>query len=227
MIPDRAALADRYARVKASIPPNVELIAVSKSRAVEEIQALYDLGHRAFGENYPQELRDKHADLPGDIEWHFIGHLQSNKVKLIAPFVQLVHAVDSENLLNELDKRATAVGRTIDALFQVHIAQEETKHGFSPDELRALVESAGIRSRWPHLRIRGLMGMTTNTDDRQQVGLEFATLAALFRGMVADGPYPSDQFTELSMGMTQDADVAIASGSTMVRIGTAIFGERS
>ncbi len=223
---DLTGLANRYGRVKASLPSTVKLIAVSKSRTVQEIRALYDLGHRAFGENYPQELRDKQAELPKDIEWHFIGHLQSNKVKLIASFVHLVHAVDSENLLDELDKRAGSGERTIDALFQVHIAQEETKHGFTADELRALLQQKDIATRWPHVRMRGLMGMATNTPDRSTVEREFLSLSALFKEIKADGPYPTDQFADLSMGMTSDADIAISAGSTMVRIGTAIFGER-
>ena len=223
---DRATLAERYERVKRGIPSHVKLIAVSKTRTVEEIQALYDLGHRAFGENYPQELREKQALLPSDIEWHFIGHLQSNKVKLIAAFVHLVHGVDSVKLVDEIDKRAASAGRTIDALLQVHIALEETKHGFSTEELRALLQQPGIGSRWPHVRIRGLMGMATNTDDHSQVEEEFGDLVRLFHEMKANGPFPADQFTELSMGMTDDLDLAIDAGSTMVRIGTAIFGER-
>ena len=135
---DTVALAERYARVKGALPEHVKLIAVSKKRTAEEIQRLYDLGQRAFGENYPQELRDKQPELPEDIEWHFIGHLQTNKVKYIASFVHLVHGVDREALLDELNKRAATSGRTIGVLLQVHIAQEETKHGFLPDEIRAL-----------------------------------------------------------------------------------------
>lgn len=222
---DAIALAERYERVKATIPSHVKLIAVSKTRTVEEIQALYDLGHRAFGENYPQELRDKHPRLPADIEWHFIGHLQTNKVKYITPFVHLVHTVDGPKVIDELQKRAQAVDRTIDVLVQVHIAQEETKHGLDQYETQELL----IRwddTRWPRIRIRGLMGMATNTDDATQVTDEFQGLASFFRSMRSHGTVDPALFSELSMGMTSDAPLAIAAGSTMVRIGTAIFGDR-
>ena len=219
-------LAERYARIRASLLPGVELVAVSKTRSIEEIRALYDLGHRAFGENYPQELKEKQAALPADIEWHFIGHLQTNKVKLISSFVRLVHAVDSDRLLDELEKRAAQAGRTQDVLLQMHIAQEETKHGFAPAELRALLAQPDITTRWPSVRVRGLMGMASNTPDREQVAREFASLGGLFREIRDHGPFPAAQFTELSMGMTSDADLAMAAGSTLVRIGTALFGER-
>lgn len=218
-------LAERYEAVKARIPAEVKLIAVSKTRSVDEIQALYDLGHRAFGENYPQELREKQPLLPADIEWHFIGHLQSNKVKYIAPFVHLVHGVDNPKLLDELNKRARANDREQDVLLQVHIAQEESKFGFTADELNELLASP-TSERWSALRFRGLMGMASNTSDQEQVQREFEGLAALFhRSKYAPSVIP-DQFTELSMGMSSDAELAIAAGSTMVRIGTAIFGER-
>lgn len=220
------SLAERYSRITRTLPSTVKLIAVSKTRAPEEIKALYDLGQRAFGENYPQELRDKQAVLPADIEWHFIGHLQTNKVRSISPFVHLIHAVDSERLMDEIEKRAVQLGRTQDVLFQVHIAREETKHGFGPEELRALFHLSDLTDRWPHVRVRGLMGMATNTDDRRLVAGEFSELGQLFREIRDAGHLPSGQFTELSMGMTSDADLAIAAGSTMVRIGTALFGER-
>jgi len=220
-------LAERYARVKASLPGGVKLIAVSKTRTVEEIQALYDLGHRAFGENYPQELRNKERLLPKDIEWHFIGHLQGNKVKYIAPFVHLVHGVDRDRLLDELNKRALGLGRTIGVLLQVHIAEEDTKHGYHPDELRALLQAGRPSDRWPSVQVRGLMGMATLTDDLAQVRREFEGLAALREELARTGAVPADDFTELSMGMSGDLSEALAAGSTMVRIGTAIFGERA
>jgi pyridoxal phosphate enzyme (YggS family) len=223
---DRNALAEHYERVKAELPGGVKLIAVSKKRTVEEIKALYDLGQRAFGENYPQELRDKQPLLPADIEWHFIGFLQSNKVKYILPFVHLIHGVDRPSLLDDLNKRAQAGGHTVAVLLQVHIAQEETKHGFSPDELRALARAGNVQQRWPCIRFRGLMGMATNTDDHAQVRREFTGLAALRTELVATGAVPAAEFTELSMGMSGDLHEAIAAGSTMVRVGTAIFGER-
>jgi PLP dependent protein len=220
------SLAENYQRVLKSIPSGVELIAVSKTRSVQEIQALYDLGHRAFGENYPQELRDKQPVLPADIEWHFIGHLQRSNVKYVVPHTRLIHGVDSEKLLDELNKRAAGLGRPCEVLLQVHIAQEDTKQGASPAELQALIQRPNVIQQWPNVRVRGLMGMASNTDDRDQVAREFATLAGLFRQIRATGPFPSEHFTELSMGMSGDADLAIAQGSTLVRIGTAIFGER-
>ncbi len=223
---DTTALAERYARVRSALPAHVKLIAVSKKRTVEEIQALYDLGQRAFGENYPQELRDKQPELPEDIEWHFIGHLQTNKVKYVAPFVHLVHGVDREALLDELNKRAATSGRTIGVLLQVHIAQEETKHGFLPEEVRALCADGDLQVRWPALRFRGLMGMATNTEDLGQVRREFEGLAALRKELIEGGAVNALLFTELSMGMSGDVKEAVAAGSTMVRIGTAIFGER-
>lgn len=220
---DRSALAERYHAVKASLPPHVTLVAVSKTRTVEEIKALYDLGHRAFGENYPQELRDKQPLLPADIEWHFIGHLQSNKVKYIAPFAHLVHGVDGEKLLDELDKRAGQSQRVQNVLLQAHIAQEETKHGFSAVEIRDL---STLPWRWNNLRLRGLMGMASNTGDQRQVKHEFEGLARLFKELKAGEAGTGPAFDTLSMGMSGDAPLAIAAGSTLVRIGTAIFGER-
>ncbi len=220
------SLKERYTAVKAALPAQVKLIAVSKTRTVEEIRALYDLGQRVFGENYPQELREKQPLLPADIEWHFIGHLQTNKVKYLAPFVHMVHAVDSEKLLDELEKRAAANDRDIAILFQVHVAQEETKHGFLPKDLLAALP-AWTPWRWPHLIPSGLMAMATFTDDRAQVAREFALVSKL-HGEIRDmGIFPGDRFTELSMGMSDDLEEAIAAGSSMVRIGTALFGKRT
>ncbi len=219
------SLSDRYERIKSALPTPIKLIAVSKTRSVAEIKALYDLGHRAFGENYPQELKEKQPQLPDDIEWHFIGHLQTNKVKSIAPFVHLIHSADSERLLDEVDKRAAGLGRTIAVLLQVHVAQEETKHGFAPDELRAaLPHWAG---RWPNLRVRGLMAMASLTDDAEIAAREFKTAAQLFNELRTMGIFSVDDFTELSMGMSSDLDAAIGNGSTMVRVGTALFGPRA
>ncbi|MBK8613650.1 MAG: YggS family pyridoxal phosphate-dependent enzyme [Flavobacteriales bacterium] len=218
-------LAERYAHVKAGIPPNVTLVAVSKTRSVAEIQSLYDLGQRHFGENYPQELREKQPVLPHDIAWHFIGHLQRSNVKHIVPFVHLIHGVESERLLEEIQKRALAEGRSVDVLLQVFIAQEETKHGLSPAELRSALKTWPWAA-WPNVRVRGVMGMATNTEDRSQVQGEFESLAALWAELRSTEVFPRDQFTELSMGMSGDVDLAIAAGSTMVRVGTAIFGAR-
>lgn len=220
-----STLAERYATIKSTLPPQVTLVAVSKTRTVEEIRALYDLGQRDFGENYPQELRDKQPQLPEDIRWHFIGHLQTNKVKYIAPFVHLVHAVDSERLLDELEKRAASAGRNIGVLLQLHIAQEETKHGLDEGELRGMIE-AWDASRWPHLELKGLMGMASMTADQVQVQREFAGLSGLFKELSSSASIDDKLFCELSMGMSGDAELAIEEGSTMVRIGTALFGER-
>ncbi len=220
-----STLAERYASIRSQLPPHVTLVAVSKTRTVEEIRALYDLGHRDFGENYPQELKDKQPQLPSDIRWHFIGHLQTNKVKYIAPFVHLVHAVDSERLLDELEKRAAAAKRSIGVLLQLHIADEDSKHGLAKSALRSMVEGWD-QQRWPKLKLNGLMGMATFTDDREQIAKEFATLADLFRSLREAQPALAGKFTELSMGMSSDMDLAIEAGSTMVRIGTSLFGER-
>ncbi len=220
------SLAERYAAIKAGIPAGVTLVAVSKTRSSSEVQALYDLGHRDFGENYPQELREKQPALPADIRWHFIGHLQRSNVKYIAPYVHLIHGVEDERLLDEIAKRGAAAGRVIDVLLQVHIAQEETKHGLSPDELRNAVRSWPWGS-WPQVRVRGLMGMATLTNDREQVRTEFRALHALWNEVRNMGVFPAAEFTVLSMGMSSDADLAVQEGSTMVRIGTAIFGDRA
>ncbi|MBL8001289.1 MAG: YggS family pyridoxal phosphate-dependent enzyme [Flavobacteriales bacterium] len=219
------ALAQRYAAVKAGIPPGVTLVAVSKTRSVAEIQALYDLGHRAFGENYPQELREKAPQLPGDITWHFIGHLQRSNVKHVVPLAHLIHGVEDQRLLDEVQKRAAALDRTCDVLLQVHIAQEETKHGLSPEELRAAVVTWPWAA-WPNVRVRGLMGMATNTDDAARVRAEFEGLKRLFDEVRGGAPFAQDVPPVLSMGMSGDASIAIAAGSTLVRIGTAIFGAR-
>lgn len=220
-----STLAERYTAMKAALPAHVTLVAVSKTRTAEEIKALYDLGHRDFGENYPQELRDKQPLLPADIRWHFIGHLQRNKVKYIAPFVHLVHAVDSAALLDELNKRAAAAGRTIPVLLQLHIAREDTKHGLDEAGVRELLTGIG-EGRWPHCPAHGLMGMASFSDDEDQVRGEFKRLAALFHAVRTEGLVDTGSFTVLSMGMSDDAPLAIAEGSTLVRIGTALFGKR-
>ncbi len=221
-----SSLADRYHEVKATLPAGVKLIAVSKTRSVDEVRALYQLGHRAFGENYPQELREKAAALPEDVEWHFIGHLQRSNVKHVVGISHLIHGVDSERLLEEIEKRSAQANQRTDVLLQVHIAQEDTKHGFAPAEVLELVQRPTGMASLPHVRICGLMGMATNTPDPDQVSREFAGLAELFGRIKQGGHFPAGQFAALSMGMSGDAQCAIAEGSNMVRIGTAIFGER-
>jgi pyridoxal phosphate enzyme (YggS family) len=202
---------------------NVSLIAVSKTKSVEEIKELYDLGQRDFGENYVQELVEKQKQLPKDIQWHFIGHLQTNKVKLIVPFVQLIQSVDSLKLLKEINKQAEKVGRVVDCLLEVYIAQEETKFGFDEKELHELVSTNSIElHELKNVRIVGLMGMASLSDDRNKVKEEFKKLKTIFEKLST----PNSKLSTLSMGMTADHKIAIEEGSNMVRIGSMIFGER-
>ena len=202
------------------------LIAVSKTQPVEKIQEAYAAGQRLFGENKVQEMVDKYEQLPKDIEWHLIGHLQTNKVKYIAPFVALIHSIDSEKLLDEVNKQGKKIGRTIPCLFQVHIAQEETKFGFDAAELLAWLETGKI-NQYTNVAIRGLMGMATLTDNREQIRKEFAQLKQLFTTISNMNLPPFVKMEELSMGMSSDYEVALQEGSTLVRVGTAIFGERN
>lgn len=201
------------------------LIAVSKTKPAEMILEAYQAGQRLFGENKVQEMVAKHEQLPADIEWHLIGHLQSNKVKYIAPFVSMIHSVDSERLLAEIDRRAAQNGRAIDCLLQMHIAQEETKFGFSEQEAEALLESTAF-AQLQHVRVVGLMGMATNTDDEQQVRREFRHLRALFEQYKQRFQGPNLDWKEVSMGMSGDYAIAVEEGSTLVRVGSAIFGDR-
>ncbi|MEJ8819704.1 YggS family pyridoxal phosphate-dependent enzyme [Lacibacter sp. H407] len=205
----------------------VTLVAISKIKPVEDILALYELGQRDFGENYVQELVDKQARLPKDIRWHYIGHLQSNKVKYIAPFVQLIHGVDSFKLLKEINKEAGKNNRVIDVLLQVHIAQEETKFGLSEDELKTIYNknSDGLHEL-KNVRVCGFMGMASFSDDLEKVRGELRSLKSLF-DWYADVPIVNSQFSILSMGMSGDYKIAIEEGSTMVRIGSLLFGARN
>ena len=201
------------------------LVAISKYHPAEAIKEAYEAGQRVFGESHVQELCQKQPILPDDIEWHFIGHLQTNKVKYIAPFVALIHSVDSLKLLKEIDRQAERQNRTIDCLLQIHIAQEETKFGFLPEELNELLESGELTSL-PHIRIRGIMGMATNTDDEQQIRSEFHRLHELFETTRDRFFNDEDCFDELSMGMSDDYGIAIEEGSTLIRVGSKIFGQR-
>ncbi len=204
-------------------PQQVQLIAVSKTKPNEDIVELYNLGQRAFGENYVQELVDKEASLPKDIQWHFIGHLQSNKVKYIAPFVHLIHGVDSEKLLQEINKQAIKQNRVIDCLLQVHIATEETKFGFDAGSISELIQSERL-ANYPNIRIKGLMGMASFSEDAHLLTKEFTSLKQIFdQAAVQLG----NQFTILSMGMSSDYNLAISLGSNMVRIGSLLFGARN
>lgn len=211
--------------VKASLPADVKLVAISKYHPAEYIKAAYDAGQRVFGESREQELSDKVKALPKDIQWHFIGHLQTNKVRFIAPFISLIHSVDSLKLLREIDKQAKACGRTIDVLLELHIAEEATKYGLSIDEARNLLEEGSWR-KLTNVQIRGIMMMASNTNDENQIATEFETAANFFEEVkqkyFADDP----KFTERSWGMSHDYGIAVRYRSTMVRVGTAIFGER-
>jgi pyridoxal phosphate enzyme (YggS family) len=209
-------------RLKSCIPDRVKLVAVSKFQPVESILEAYCAGQRAFGESRAQELKDKQERLPRDIEWHFIGPLQSNKVKDIAPFVHTIHSVDSLKLLREIDKQAARWERVIRVLFEIHIAREAGKHGFLVDGIKALLDEVDPED-FGHVRFCGLMGMATFTEDEQQIRREFRLLNELFRELRLDYFPESDDFVHLSMGMTGDYGIAIEEGSTIVRIGTQIF----
>lgn len=219
------SVADNLRQVLAGLPQGVRLVAVSKFHPEEAILEAYGVGQRIFGESKVQEMSRKHDALPKDIEWHFIGHLQTNKVKYIAPYVSLIHGIDSYRLLSEVDKQGAKAGRTLDVLLQIHIAQEETKFGFTPDECRQLLAD-GAWKALAHVRICGLMGMASNTDDDAQVSREFEELHALFTEVKTTWFADVPAFKELSMGMSHDYPLAIRAGSTLVRVGTKIFGER-
>ena len=204
------------------------LVAVSKLKPVSDIQSLYDLGQRDFGENYVQEAADKKGQLPADIRWHFIGHLQSNKVKFIAPFVHLIHGVDSFKLLQEISKQGAKNNRVIDVLLQMHIAEEETKFGLDENEILTLLAYyEAQQSSLQNVRICGLMGMATATDDTVIIRREFDRLYALFRNLQQSSFLAKPYFAICSMGMSGDYELALESGSNMVRIGSLLFGNRS
>ena len=211
--------------IKTDLPDHVRLVAVSKFHPVEMIEEAYHAGQRIFGENHVQEMTQKHELLPKDIEWHFIGHLQTNKVKYIAPFVSLIHSVDSFKLLKEINKQAEKSQRVISCLLQIHIAQEETKFGFSFDECRTMLQEEDWKTL-THVQLCGVMGMATFTDDVQEVRNEFRSLKKFFDEIKENYFSHIEAFREISMGMTDDYPIAIEEGSTLIRIGTKIFGER-
>jgi pyridoxal phosphate enzyme (YggS family) len=216
-----------YKEILNGLGDNIKLVAVSKTKSADEIMELYNLGHRDFGENYVQELVDKFEALPKDIHWHFIGHLQSNKVKYIAPFIALIHGVDSFKLLQEINKQAEKNNRNISCLFQVHIAKEETKFGLVEEELSTLVTQIETNNReFNNVSVCGLMGMASFTDDIEKVRSEFKYLKSLYdKYSTSNNQYST--FNILSMGMSADYKIAVEEGSNMVRIGSLIFGERS
>ncbi|MCH5305056.1 MAG: YggS family pyridoxal phosphate-dependent enzyme [Rikenella sp.] len=216
-------IADNLARIRAGLPEGVTLVAVSKFHPAEAIREAYEAGQRIFGESRPQELAAKYALLPDDIEWHLIGHLQTNKVKTVVPFVSLIHSVDSWRLAETVDREAAKAGRTIDVLLQLRVAQEETKFGWDATDLERFLQDGSLGALL-HLRIRGVMGMASLTDDAEQVRREFAELREAFRRIKANY---LPQIDLLSMGMSGDYPTAIEEGATMVRIGSSIFGERS
>ena len=212
--------------VLADIPQQVRLVAVSKFHPKEAIEAAYTAGQRIFGESKVQELEEKYASLPKDIEWHFIGHLQTNKVKYIAPYIAMIHAVDTYKLLAEIDRQAAKADSTISCLLEIHIAQEESKYGISLQECRDMLDEGSWKGL-KNIRICGLMGMATYTDDTDQIRNEFKTLHDFFLELKQKHFQDTDSFKEISMGMSHDYQLAIEEGSTLVRIGSKIFGERN
>jgi len=216
---------EKYDEIRASLPAGVRLVAVSKFKPAEDIAALYQHGQRVFGENHAQEMKAKHEELPKDIEWHFIGHLQTNKIKYIAPYVSLIHSIDSFALLKEVNKYAVKNDRVIPCLLQFHIADEETKFGFSQEECEEMLQSPEFQEL-KNVEIHGVMGMATFTDDKEQVRGEFHHLHQIFEDLKAKFFSQNPNFKELSMGMTEDYPIAISEGSTLIRIGSAIFGPR-
>lgn len=220
------SIKDEIVRFRESIEPQATLVAVSKTKPISDLQEAYDAGQRHFGENKIQEMTDKYEALPKDIYWHMIGHTQRNKVKYMAPYVHVIHSVDSLRLLQEIDKQAAKNDRIIDCLLQVHIAQEDTKFGFDEQELLQLTSDPNFTTI-KNARITGLMGMATFTDNEAQIKAEFASLRALRDKLKASQYLPAIHNLEtLSMGMTGDYKIALEQGSTMVRIGSAIFGGR-
>jgi len=212
--------------VKSTIKTGVELVAVSKYHPAEAIQEAYDQGQRIFGESRAQELQAKHEALPKDIEWHFIGHLQPNKVKYIAPYISLIHAVDSYKLLAEISRQALRAGRTIPCLLELHLAQETTKYGFSTDECTDMLQTSGWREL-EGVQIAGIMCMATNTDDTAQIRAEFRKAYEYFHYLKSTFFQDYPLFRHRSYGMSHDYRIAMEEGATLVRIGTAIFGERA
>lgn len=220
-----STISNIISEIKAKLPEGTRLVAVSKYHPAELIREAYEGGQRVFGESHVQELQQKVKVLPKDIEWHFIGHLQTNKVKYLAPYISLIHAVDTLKLLAEINKQAAKCQRCIDVLLQLHIAQEETKYGFTPEECEAMLEEGSWREMM-NVRIVGIMCMASNIDDDEQIGQEFAMARSCFEKL-KDRFFKADtSFRECSMGMSDDYPIAIQHGSTLVRIGSKIFGLR-
>ncbi len=216
------SVAKQIEAVKATLKEGVELVAVSKTHPVEAIREAYEAGQRCFGESRPQELKSKYEALPKDIRWHMIGHLQTNKIKYIAPFVAMIESVDSARLCEAVEQQAAKCNRVIDCLLEIHVAQEESKTGWAWEELRAYVVS-GAFAAFPHMRVRGVMGIASNTEDEATIRRDFEALKAAFEELK---PAFGEAFDTLSMGMSDDYPIAIACGSTSVRVGSLIFGQR-
>lgn len=221
-----SAIANEITKIKSSLPATTRLIAVSKTKPVEDLQQAYDAGQRVFGENKALEMRDKHEVLPNDIQWHFIGHLQTNKIKYIISYVSLIHSIDSCNLLNEVNIAAAKKDRVVDCLLQFHIADEDTKYGLSFDEAQVLLNSPEYKAM-NNIRIVGVMGMATFTDNQDQIRQEFRNLKSIFDRLKKQYFADNDSFKEISMGMSDDYPIAIEEGSTLIRVGSAIFGKRN
>lgn len=219
------SITDSLTEIKSSLPEAVVLVAVSKTKPVEMILEAYEAGQRDFGENRPQEMRSKYEVLPKDIRWHMIGHLQTNKVKYIIDFVHLIHSVDRLELIEEIEKRASRIGRKVDCLLQIHIAQEAQKYGFDKEEIMKLIQE-GAFDRFEHVNIKGLMGMGTFTEDEEQLRKEFRILKNLHESILESKNIKALDMSAISMGMSGDYALAVEEGSTMVRIGSSIFGTR-
>lgn len=215
-------IAENLKRIKAEIPEEVTLVAISKTKPEKDILAAYEAGQRIFGENKIQEMTEKWEKLPKDIEWHMVGHVQRNKVKYMAEFVELIHAVDSLKLLKEIEKQAAKCDRTINCLLQIKIAEEDTKYGINVDEVESILQSEAYR-KMTHVKVVGLMGMATFTENEEQIKEEFSFLSTTFEDLKSR----YNSFTILSMGMSGDYKIAIDCGSTMIRVGSSIFGERN
>ena len=220
-----SAIGDALNSVRSELPEGVTLVAVSKYHPVDDLMEAYNEGQRDFGENIVQELRDKQTKMPADVRWHFIGHLQTNKVKYIAPYVSMIHSVDSLKLLTEINRQAQKAGRTIDCLLQIHVAQETTKFGFLPQECVDMLSGLGLASL-PNVRLCGVMCMATNTPDVERVRRDFSEAQSFFNQLKQSFFADSDAFNVRSYGMSDDFPIAIQAGSNMVRVGTRIFGPR-
>lgn len=219
------SIAENIIQIKAQLPEGVSLVAVSKYHPVKQLQEAYAAGQRIFGESHAQELVAKAPLMPDDVQWHFIGHLQRNKVRQIMPIVSLIHSVDSIRLLSTIDKEAARIGRSVDVLLQLHVAQEEAKSGFAVEELMQLAENGEFQP-FKHVRYRGLMAMATFTTDTALITSEFARVASTYATLLEKQIFPGADFNQLSMGMSDDWHIAVEHGATLVRIGTQIFGPR-